>query len=126
MNFLKKAISVGVIAAIAFIDFKIIVNYEIVRPTEKYSVVLQKKTVAQVLDLSSNHPEEIYNEIVIEETPIEIIPEETKEPVHEVAEAATPVETQPEKAEEIIIEPEKTNLPEESVTVPETVTANLL
>jgi len=120
MNFLKKAIGVGFILAIAFIDLKIIVNYEIVRPTEKYSVVLQKKTVAQVLDLSSNHPEEVYNETVIEETPEVIVSEEKKDHVQEMSVVATPVEAQPEKTEEIVSEPIETVLPEEAVATPDT------
>ena len=68
MNFLKKAITIGVITIVAIADVKIIVDYEIIRPTGKYSIVDQRKTVAEVIDFSKVHPEEAIEIETLEET----------------------------------------------------------
>lgn len=67
MNFWKKPISIMLIIIIAFIDLKIIVDYEFTRPIEKYNIVSKKKTVAQVIDFSNVQPEEAIEPEVQEE-----------------------------------------------------------
>lgn len=61
MNFLKKLTSFTFIVTIALINFRIIVDYEIIKPTEKYNITKQEKTVAKFLNFSNNQPEEIAN-----------------------------------------------------------------
>lgn len=57
MIFLKKTLSVILIAIIAIIDVKLIVDYEINRPAQKYTLTTQKKTVAQIINFDEVHPE---------------------------------------------------------------------
>lgn len=87
MKLLKKPICIFLIIIIAFIDIKIIVDYEVIRPTEKYNIVEHKKTVAQVIDFDNVFPEEVVEEETVEETQLEI--EEKEETQDELKETET-------------------------------------
>ena len=86
MNFLKKAISVSFIAIIALIDIKIVIDYKIIKPTEKYTISVQTKTVAKILELDNIQPEEaIAKEDNQEET--ETVQEKKEELLEEITES---------------------------------------
>lgn len=83
MKALTKFLCVIAIIAISYMDLKIIVDYKIVKPAEKYGVVQEKKTVARVLDLSKNQPEEVFGPSFEEE---EISQEELEKEVQRIIE----------------------------------------
>ena len=60
MDIFKKALCVIAIIAISYMDLKIVIDYKVVGPTEKYAATQQTKTVAKVLDFSKNQPEEVF------------------------------------------------------------------
>ena len=81
-----KFLCVIAIVAISFMDLKIIVDYKIVQPTEKYAAVGQKKTVAKVLDFSKNQPEEVFGPSFEEKE--EISQEELEKEAQKIVEQA--------------------------------------
>ena len=113
MNFLKKTVSMVFVLTIALIDLKIVGNYEIANQTQKYKVISHKKTGAAVLDLSSIHPEEIY-EINIEETPI--IPPSQEVQDEKIEEKIPEPAVEPEPVQELV--PETVTEPESPVESP--------
>lgn len=127
MNFLKKPISIVLIIAIALIDVKIVVDYEIIRPTEKYNIIDKKKTVAQVIDFSSVHPEEAMqivfvedeNSVELSEEEVEKIETEAEEKIEAMSLAQTETNQEiVEQTQEIVQEPEQTQ-EQPSETLPE-------
>ena len=60
MDTFKKALCVIAIIAISYMDLKIVIDYKVVGPIEKYAATQQTKTVAKVLDFSKNQPEEVF------------------------------------------------------------------
>ena len=72
MDLFKKTITAILILIVAVIDIKIIVEYKIVKPSEKYQIIDQKKTVAKVINLDNVHPEEVVETVEIEEAQEEI------------------------------------------------------
>jgi len=81
-----KFLCVIAIITISFMDLKIIVDYKIVKPTEKYSAVMQKKTAARVMDFSKNQPEEVFGPSFEEKE--EINQEEIEKEVQKIVEQA--------------------------------------
>lgn len=116
---LKRTISIALILIMVLIDFKIIIEYKTTQPTEKYGIVEHKKTAAQVLDLSSIQPEEIY-EIALEE-PVDTNLSEKKEIVQEATVEINTAEIPSEPIEEKISEPVQEVVSQEPEPVQETI-----
>ena len=113
MNFFKKALSIIAIFVITFMDLEIIIDYKITNPVEKYNITYNKKTVAQMLDLTNVQPEEVVEvdlteeENEVEEELQDTIAEEKVEAAPTISETA--VEVAP--VEESVPEPEVPETP---------------
>ena len=125
MNLLKKTITVIFILVIAIIDIKIVIDYEIIRPTEKYNITEHSKTVAKVLNLDNVHPEEVSSEILEEkEVEIEQKAEDSNETetLEKVIEKKETIEQSKEVSQPVTNEDVQSSEPEQIATEPEQVT----
>ena len=88
MKYLMKFLCFTLIGILAFINLKILSDYKIEKPTEKYSIISKTKTAAKILNLDNTKP-------------IEALEEETKEFVNEEVKTEEPKISSIEKSTEI-------------------------
>ena len=131
MKYLMKFLCFILIGILAFINLKILSDYKIERPTEKYSIISKTKTAAKILNLDNTKPIE-----ALEEETKEIVNEEvkTEEPKISSIEKTTEIQTssttqQIEENEiknnnEAIVENTAENIIEEVVTVEQAIEEN--
>ena len=111
MDTFKKALCVIAIIAISYMDLKIVIDYKVVGPTEKYAATQQTKTVAKVLDFSKNQPEEVFGPSFEEKA--EISQEELKKEVQKIVQ-----ESKQEAEKENLASSETVQIEEETYEEP--------